>query len=59
MYSCDKPDINETFIEACENGDLKTVNFVLQSLKDFSTEITDNLGRTPLRIAVENEHLEV
>ena len=27
--------------------------------KDFNIEVTDNLGRTALRLAVENEHLEV
>ena len=46
-------------MEACENGDLKTVNFILQNIKEFNIEVTDNLGRSPLRLAVENEHLEV
>ena len=46
-------------MEACENGDLKTVNFILQNIKEFNIEVTDNLGRSALRIAVENEHLEV
>jgi ankyrin repeat protein len=54
-----KPDINEYFIEACENGDYPTVKRILNAIKDFNIEITDNLGRTPLRLAVENEHLEV
>lgn len=54
-----KPDINEKFIDACENGDLKTVNYILQNIKEFNIEVTDNLGRTALRLAVENEHLEV
>ena len=35
------------------------VNLILQNIKDFSIEITDNLGRSALRLAVENEHLEV
>ena len=26
---------------------------------DFNIDITDNLGRSALRLAVENEHLEV
>lgn len=54
-----KPDINERFVDACENGDLNTVNNIIQHIKDFNIEITDNLGRTALRLAVENEHLEV
>jgi len=54
-----KPDINETFVDACENGDLHTVNNILQNVKDFNIEVTDNLGRTALRLAVENEQLEV
>lgn len=54
-----KPDINERFVDACENGDLNTVNIILEKIKDFNTEITDNLGQTALRLAVENEHLDV
>jgi hypothetical protein len=54
-----QPDINERFINACETGDLNFVSNVLRNIKDFNIEITDNLGRTALRLAVENEHLEV
>ena len=54
-----QPDINEKFIEACENGDIKTVTYIIQNVKDYNIEVTDNLGRSALRIAVENEHLEV
>lgn len=32
---------------------------ILLAIKDFNIEVTDNLGRTALRLAVENEHLEV
>jgi ankyrin repeat protein len=46
-------------VSACENGDLVTVNNILASVKDFNIEVTDNLGRTALRLAVENEHLDV
>ena len=46
-------------MDACENGDCATVTTILQSIKDFNIEVTDNLGRTALRLAVENEHLEV
>lgn len=44
---------------ACENGDYPTVIRILEALKDFNIDVTDNLGRTALRLAVENEHLEV
>ena len=54
-----KPDINERFVDACENGDINTVNNIIQNIKDFNIEVTDNLGRTALRLAVENEQLEV
>lgn len=46
-------------MEACENGDLKTLNYILQTIREFNIEVTDNLGRSPLRLSVENEHLEV
>ena len=52
-------DINERFIDACINGDYQAVNFILESIKDFNIDITDNLGRTALRLAVANEHIEV
>jgi hypothetical protein len=52
-------DVNERFIDACLNGDYQTVNFILDSIKDFNIDITDNLGRTALRLAVSNEHIEV
>ena len=51
--------INEKFVEACENGDYVTVIRILDTIKDFNIDVTDNLGRTALRLAVENEHLEV
>lgn len=52
-------DVNERFIEACINGDYQTVNIILESIKDFNIDIKDNLGRTALRLAVANEHIEV
>jgi hypothetical protein len=51
--------INEIFLDACINGDYLTVNFILKTIKDFSIDITDNLGRSALRLAVANEHIEV
>ena len=44
---------------ACANGDYPTVTKILEAIKDFNIDVTDNLGRTALRLAVENEHLEV
>jgi hypothetical protein len=52
-------DVNERFIDACINGDYQSVNYILDSIKDFNIDITDNLGRTALRLAVANEHIEV
>jgi hypothetical protein len=54
-----KNDINELFVHACENGDYLTVSKILDDTKDFSIDVTDNIGRSALRIAIENEHLEV
>ncbi len=51
--------MNEIFIDACVNGDLNIVTKILGSIKDFNVEITDNMGKTALRLAIENEHLEV
>ena len=53
------PDVNEKFVDACENGDYQMVTKILEVIKDFNINVTDNLGRTALRLAVENEHLEV
>jgi hypothetical protein len=47
------------FVEACAMGDYQTVNTILETIKDFNIEVTDNLGRTALRLAVASEHLEV
>jgi transient receptor potential cation channel subfamily C member 7 len=46
-------------LDACENGDYPTVTKILDSLKDFNIDVTDHLGRSALRLAVEHEHLEV
>lgn len=51
--------MNEKFIEACALGDYKTVSFILESIKDFNIDVTDDLGRTGLRLAVSNESVEV
>ena len=52
-------DLNEIFIEACAYGDYQAVNLILKTVKDFDIDVTDNLGRTALRLAVANEHIEV
>ena len=52
-------DINERFMYACENGDFLTVRRILAAIPDFDINVPDSLGRTPLRLAVEYEHLEV
>ena len=51
-------DKNE-FIKAIEVGDFPTVQRVLQENPEFNVNCTDFLSRTPLRLAVEGEHLEV
>ena len=52
-------DLNEVFIDACINGDYQTVDFILDQVKDFDINLTDNLGRSALRLAVAYEHIEV
>ncbi|UJR30483.1 hypothetical protein I4U23_018016 [Adineta vaga] len=51
--------INEQFVHACENGDYNTVNRILEENPKFNIDVTDQLGRTSMRLAIENEHLEV
>lgn len=51
--------MNQRFVEACATGDYQTVLFILESIKDFNIDVSDNLGRTALRLAVASEHLEV
>ena len=51
--------VEEDFIFAAEFGDIPTVQRVLEENPNFSVDYSDILGRTPLRLAVGNEHLEV
>ncbi|CAF3484392.1 unnamed protein product [Rotaria sp. Silwood1] len=51
--------LNEQFVHACENGDYNTVNRILEENPKFNIDVTDQLGRTAMRLAIENEHLEV
>lgn len=47
------------FLLACERGDLGTVRFYLNSGTDLNVNCVDPLGRTALRIAIENENTEM
>ena len=54
-----KINVNEIFISACETGDYIIVSDLLNSIKDFNIDITDDLGKSGLSLAIENDHLEV
>lgn len=51
--------INEQFIRACVNGDYRTVQQMLDTGQITNIEVTNQLGRTAMQLAIENEHLEV
>ncbi|XP_067652080.1 short transient receptor potential channel 7-like isoform X1 [Haliotis asinina] len=51
--------LEEEFIYAAEFGDIPTVQRILEENANLSVDYSDILGRTPLRLAVGNEHLEV
>ncbi|XP_050397743.2 short transient receptor potential channel 7 isoform X2 [Patella vulgata] len=51
--------LEEDFIYAAEFGDIPTVQRILEDNPSFNVDFSDILGRTPLRLAVGNEHLEV
>ncbi|XP_067652087.1 short transient receptor potential channel 7-like [Haliotis asinina] len=50
--------VENAFSKACDSGDLATVRTMLSDVR-FSVDYSDALGRTPLRLAVKNEHLEI
>lgn len=56
-------ELEEIFIEAAEFGDFPTIKSILKEQgreqHAFSVDYTDIVGRTPLQLAVANEHLEV
>ncbi|XP_052674210.1 short transient receptor potential channel 7-like [Crassostrea angulata] len=56
-------ELEEIFIEAAEFGDFPTIKSILKEQgreqQTFSVDYTDIVGRTPLQLAVANEHLEV
>jgi hypothetical protein len=49
----------EQFVRACENGDYSTVHRILEENFRFNIDVTNQLGRTAMQLAIENEHLEV
>ena len=51
--------MEEDFIYAAEFGDIPTVQRILDENPHLNVDFSDILGRTPLRLAVGNEHLEV
>ena len=51
--------MNKAFINACQNGDYHSVISILDAIPKFNIDLTDNLGKNVLKLAIENEHLEV
>ena len=49
----------QELLSAAETGDVQTLRFMLLQERDFNINCTDMLGRTPLQLAVNNEHQEV
>jgi len=52
-------DVEEEFLHAAEFGDIPTVKQLVDRNTDLNVDCIDALGRTALRLAVKNEHLEV
>lgn len=52
-------DVEEEFLHAAEFGDIPTVRRLLSENSELNVDCIDALGRTALRLAVKNEHLEV
>ncbi|KAI8790073.1 short transient receptor potential channel 3 [Biomphalaria glabrata] len=52
-------DVEEEFLHAAEFGDIPNVRRILEDYADINVDCIDALGRTALRLAVKNEHLEV
>ena len=52
-------DVEEEFLHAAEFGDIPTVRKLLIENTELNVDCIDALGRTALRLAVKNEHLEV
>ena len=52
-------DVEEEFLHASEFGDVEMVKRLLAMYPQLDVDCTDALGRTAIRLAVKNEHLEV
>lgn len=52
-------DQEEEFLHAAEFGDIPTVKRLLNDNPNLNVDCIDALGRTALRLAVKNEHLEI
>lgn len=52
-------EVEHTFLKAAELGDYYAIQTILHKYPDFDVDCVDALGRTPLRLAVKNQHVEV
>lgn len=59
IHSKQLVDVEEEFLHAAEFGDIPTVRRLLNDNPELNVDCIDALGRTALRLAVKNEHLEV
>lgn len=59
VHSKQLADVEEEFLHAAEFGDIPTVRRLLAENSELNVDCIDALGRTALRLAVKNEHLEV
>ena len=60
MYVCSQSRAREEeLLQAAETGDVQKLLGLLQTGRDLNIECSDQLGRTPLLLAVVNEHKEV
>jgi len=48
----------EELLQAAESGDVPKLRTIVRG-RDFNADYTDQLGRTPLHLAVVNDHKEV
>ncbi len=52
--------VDQSFLQACEMGNMPTVKKIIADCgKSLNYNCTDFMGRTPLQLAVENEHESV
>ena len=50
---------DQELLQAAENGDVGSLRLMFLHDRDLNIHCTDMLGRTPLQLAVANEHQEV